>query len=60
LTASLWIGFFIGASCGALAEPRFKRLSLFAHMEILTAAVIVNLIWPVAAADEPQAEQSAH
>jgi uncharacterized membrane protein YoaK (UPF0700 family) len=60
LTAGLWIGFFLGAFCAALAEPRFELLSLFAPMAVLTAAVIVDLIWPVAAADEPQAEQSAH
>jgi uncharacterized membrane protein YoaK (UPF0700 family) len=60
LTAGLWIGFFLGAYCAALAEPRFELLSLFAPMAILIVAVIVDLIWPVAAADEPQAEQSAH
>jgi len=60
LTAGLWIGFFFGAMCGALTEPRFKLFSLFAPMAILIAAVIVDLTWPVAAADEPQAEQSAH
>jgi uncharacterized membrane protein YoaK (UPF0700 family) len=60
LTSGLWVGFFLGASCGAIAEPRFLLLSLFAPMAVLIAAVIVDLIWPVAAADEPQAEQSAH
>lgn len=60
LTAGLWIGFFLGAFCGAFTEPRFLLLSLLAPMAILTAAVVVDLIWPVAAADEPQAEQSAH
>jgi uncharacterized membrane protein YoaK (UPF0700 family) len=60
LTAGLWIGFFSGALCGALVEPRLGLLSFLAPMAILTAAVIVDLIWPVAAADEPQAQQSAH
>ena len=60
LTAGLWVAFFLGSCCGALAEPRFKLLSLFAPMTILITAVIVDLIWPVAAADEPQAQQSAH
>ncbi len=60
LTAGLWIGFFLGAFCGALAERRFALLSLFAPIVVLTAAVVVDLIWPVAAADEPQAAQSAH
>ena len=60
LTAGLWIGFFLGASCAGFAEPRFKLLSLLAPMAVLTGAVIVDLIWPVAAADEPQAVQSAH
>jgi uncharacterized membrane protein YoaK (UPF0700 family) len=60
LTAGLWIGFFSGAVCGALAEPGYKLLSLFAPMAILIVAIIVDLTWPVAAADEPQAEQSAH
>src|SRR5436309_297956 len=46
LTAGLWIGFFFGGVCGALAEPRFKLLSLLAPMAILIAAVTVDLIWP--------------
>jgi len=60
LTAGLWVGFFLGASCGALAEPRFKLVSLAAPMAVLVAAVIVDVVRPVAAADEPQAEHSAH
>lgn len=60
VTAGLWSGFFLGGLSGALAEPRFKFLSLFAPMAVLIGAVIVDLIWPVAAADEPRPEQSAH
>jgi hypothetical protein len=29
-------------------------------MAVLAVAVIVDLTWPVAAADDPEAEQSAH
>ena len=60
LTAGLWAGFFLGACCGALTEPRFKLVSLFAPMAVLVAAVIVDVVRPVAAADEPDAEHSAH
>ena len=60
LTASLWVGFFVGALCGALSERRFLLFNLCAPIAVLTAAVIVDLIWPVAAADEPETEQSAH
>jgi uncharacterized membrane protein YoaK (UPF0700 family) len=60
LTASLWIGFFLGAFCGALAERQFVLFGLYAPMAVLTAAVVIDLMWPVAAADEPEAVQSAH
>jgi uncharacterized membrane protein YoaK (UPF0700 family) len=60
LTASLWIGFFLGGFCGAFAEQRFVLFGLYAPMAVLTAAVVVDLTWPVAAADEPEAAQSAH
>jgi uncharacterized membrane protein YoaK (UPF0700 family) len=60
LTGGLWVGFFLGACCAALAEPRFKLLGLFAPIAVLVAAVIVDVIWPVAAADELEAEHSAH
>ncbi|MFL6353472.1 MAG: YoaK family protein [Bryobacteraceae bacterium] len=57
LAAGLWMGFFIGAICGALGERRFALFALYAPMSVLTVAVIVDLVFPVAAADEPQAEQ---
>jgi uncharacterized membrane protein YoaK (UPF0700 family) len=60
LTAGLWMGFFIGAICGVIGEHRFALFALFAPMAVLMVAVIVDLVLPVAAADEPEAEQSAH
>ncbi|HZS53623.1 MAG TPA: YoaK family protein [Bryobacteraceae bacterium] len=60
LTASLWFGFFLGALCGAIAEQRFVLYGLYAPIAILTVAIIIDVMWPVAAADEPQAGESAH
>ena len=60
LTAGLWVGFFTGAVSGVLVQFRFPLSSLLAPMGVLSAAIIVDLLWPVAAADEPAAHDSAH
>jgi uncharacterized membrane protein YoaK (UPF0700 family) len=60
LTAGLWIGFFSGALCGVLAERRFSLLALCAPVAVIAAAAVVDLVLPVAAADEPEIGDSAH
>ncbi len=60
LTAGLWTGFFAGAVCGVFAEERFALLSLLAPMAILVVAVVVDVVRPVAAADEAVESDSAH
>jgi predicted MFS family arabinose efflux permease len=60
LTAGLWVGFFTGAFCGAVAVQRFALFSLLAPMGVLTVAAIVDIVRPAAAADEPEATESAH
>ena len=60
LTAGLWTGFFAGALCGVLLEARYSIFSLIEPMTVLIAAIIVDLVWPVAAADEPMEIDSAH
>jgi uncharacterized membrane protein YoaK (UPF0700 family) len=60
LTAGLWISFFAGGICGAVIEARFALFSLVAPIATLSMTVVVDLIWPVAAADEPAPQQSAH
>lgn len=60
LTAGLWVGFFVGACSGIAAEQRFALFALCAPMAVLLVAVAVDLIRPVAAADEPETEESAH
>lgn len=60
LTAGLWLGFFSGALCGVLAERRLSLLALCAPMAVIAAAAVVDLVLPVAAADEPDIGDSAH
>jgi len=60
LTAGLWLAFFAGAWCGVIGEHRFALAALSAPMIIIAAAIVVDLVMPVAAADEPETEQSAH
>jgi uncharacterized membrane protein YoaK (UPF0700 family) len=60
LTAGLWLGFFSGAVCGVIAENRFSLLALCAPMAVIAAAAAVDLVLPVAAADEPDSGDSAH
>jgi uncharacterized membrane protein YoaK (UPF0700 family) len=54
LTAGLWVGFFLGALSGIVAEQRFALVALYAPMAVLGVAIAVDLIRPVAAADEPE------
>ena len=60
LTAGLWIGFFIGAFCGAVMLHRIGVLSLLAPIAVLCATVVIDILRPVAAADEREAKDSAH
>ncbi|MDQ2901191.1 MAG: DUF1275 domain-containing protein, partial [Acidobacteriota bacterium] len=60
LTAGLWIGFFMGALCGVVGERRFAPLSLLGPMGVVAVVAVVDIVRPIAAADEPPAEQSAH
>ncbi len=60
LTAGLWIGFFTGALYGAAGERRFALLSLLGPMGVVAVVAVVGIVRPIAAADEPPAEQSAH
>lgn len=55
LTGGLWIAFFLGVICGALLKERYDLLSLLFPAAILLVATIVDLLRPVAAADEPRA-----
>ena len=52
LTAGLWLAFFAGGVSGAFLQAGFALFSLWAPIAVLTAAVLVDLIRPVAAADE--------
>lgn len=60
LTAALWMGFFAGGLCGAVLESRYALFSLLAPIGVLIGATAVDFVRPVAAADEPAAEASAH
>ncbi|HWE49329.1 MAG TPA: YoaK family protein [Bryobacteraceae bacterium] len=60
LTSGLWGGFFTGALYGAALEPRSFLLSLIAPVAVLICAAIIDIVRPIAAADEPQASDSAH
>lgn len=55
LTGGLWIAFFLGVICGALLKKRYELFSLLFPAAILLVATIVDLLRPVAAADEPRA-----
>jgi uncharacterized membrane protein YoaK (UPF0700 family) len=54
LTGALWIAFFLGALCGALSKRRYDLLCLLFPSAILLVATIIDLLRPVAAADEPR------
>jgi uncharacterized membrane protein YoaK (UPF0700 family) len=54
LTGGLWCAYALGAICGALLERRSVLLPLLFPCFVLTIAIIVDLVRPVAAADEPE------
>jgi uncharacterized membrane protein YoaK (UPF0700 family) len=54
LTGGLWTFYFAGAVCGALLEQRFALIALAAPLVILITATLIDIKWPVAAADDPQ------
>ncbi len=60
LTAGLWVGFFTGAVCGALGERNSGLAALAWPMAVIAGATAVDLVRPVAAADEPTEIDSAH
>jgi uncharacterized membrane protein YoaK (UPF0700 family) len=60
LTAGLWLGFFSGAVSGVVTEQRFAFFALYAPIAVLAVTIAVDLIRPVAAADEPETGDSAH
>jgi uncharacterized membrane protein YoaK (UPF0700 family) len=60
LTSGLWFSFFAGAICGAALEQRMQMGCLLAPIGVLSAAVLIDLLRPVAAADQPEAADSAH
>ena len=60
LTAGLWFGFFGGACCGVLTERRYGLTALLLPIGVLAIATIIDIVRPVAAADEPVELASAH
>ncbi|MGH9559379.1 MAG: YoaK family protein, partial [Bryobacteraceae bacterium] len=54
LTAALWITFLFGAFSGAALNANFGLPCLFAPAAMLAAAVVVDLVSPVDAADDPR------
>ncbi|HEX4809481.1 MAG TPA: YoaK family protein [Bryobacteraceae bacterium] len=53
LTAVLWLSYIIGAFCGAFLHNRYGLLAVLAALIVLVIAILIDLISPVAAADEP-------
>ena len=53
LTGVLWITYLGGALCGAVLQSRYGALALMVSLAILGVAIAVDLVAPVAAADEP-------
>jgi uncharacterized membrane protein YoaK (UPF0700 family) len=54
LTAGLWIAYFIGAVCGALLKQRYNLVALLCPCAVLLIATVIDILRPVAAADEPR------
>lgn len=54
LTAGLWIAYFVGAVSGALLKQRYNLFALLFPCAVLLIATIIDLLRPVAAADEPR------
>jgi uncharacterized membrane protein YoaK (UPF0700 family) len=53
LTGGLWISYLAGAIFGVLLKERYSLLALVFPIAILSVATIIDLVRPVAAADEP-------
>ncbi len=60
LTAGLWLGFFTGAVCGVFTEQRWRAAALIFPMGVLAMATAIDIVRPVAAADESTEADSAH
>lgn len=60
LTAGMWAGFFWGAYSGVGSELRAGDRALLVPIGILGIIVVIDVIWPVAAAEEAVETQSAH
>jgi uncharacterized membrane protein YoaK (UPF0700 family) len=54
LTAALWVAYFLGALCGALLQKRYGLLSVWVPLVVLASAIVIDLVSPVSAADEPR------
>lgn len=54
LTGGLWAAYLAGAICGVLLKERYSLPALCFPIAILSIATIVDLVRPVAAADEPR------
>ena len=60
VTGGLWLGFFLGAFCGAVAERRVGLLALLFPMLVLASATVLDIVRPVSAVGEPLEKESAH
>lgn len=60
LTGGLWVAFFAGAICGVLEESRYALICLVGPIAVLAVTIVIDVLWPVAAADEPPEIDSAH
>lgn len=58
LTAGLVLGYLLGAFTGAVTEQEFALRSLLFPIAVLLVAIIVDLVRPVAAADDPEGSAS--
>lgn len=52
LTVGLWVSYFLGAVCGAIFEKRYGVFAIIGALIVLAVAIVIDLIAPVAAADE--------
>ncbi len=54
LTAGLWTAYVLGAIAGALLMKRYALLALLFPCAVLVIATVIDIVRPVAAADEPR------
>jgi len=54
LTGGLWIAYLAGAICGVLLKERYSLPALCFPIAMLSIATIIDLVRPVATADEPR------